>query len=203
MSGFDEAERVRRRLAHRLHDGPIQELTAAQLFLDGAIMRLDDGRPEDLGDALDKGVQALRRATAACRSLMEQLGPGVEAEGELEMRLRRLAGEVDPAAPVEVRVPADFGHDHAGVALALYRVAEELLDNVRRHAAGRLDRLTLSVRGDDVRLEVADRGPGLPDEAGQRSGLALAEAQLGRLGGELELRSDSSGTRASASLRLP
>jgi signal transduction histidine kinase len=131
-----EAERVRERLAHQLHDGPIQELTAAQLFLDGLAMRMEseDVAP-DLREGLQRGLDALRLATLACRDLMDRLRPGIGAEGELEERLSRLVRERARDAAVEVALPRGLAASGVTPALLVFRVAEELLEHVRRAGA--------------------------------------------------------------------
>ena len=136
MHDWDEAERVRQRLAHRLHDGPIQELTAAQLFLDGLALRMEsDGADPALRQSLERGLEALRNATLGCRRLMDSLRPGLDGEGELAERLHRQVAERWPDAVVAVDVPASFGADVPADALLVYRVAEELLDEARDRGA--------------------------------------------------------------------
>jgi signal transduction histidine kinase len=78
MSDFaphTDPERLRQHFATRLHDGPVQELTAAQLFLDTAIMELREQGVVDLGDdsPLQRGAEALRAAIASTRALMREV----------------------------------------------------------------------------------------------------------------------------------
>jgi signal transduction histidine kinase len=64
----------RQELAGRLHDGPVQELTAAQLLLDSALWGVD--LPAGARDPLEQGLGALRAAIAGCRTLMADLREG-------------------------------------------------------------------------------------------------------------------------------
>lgn len=150
MREWIEAERVRERLAHQLHDGPIQELTAAQLFFDGLSLRMDAlGVEPELRDGVERGLGALRQATLACRELMERLRPGIGVEGELEERLDRLVHGRWPEAFVETAVrSAAGGTPGATTALIAFRVAEELLEHARRAGTGPRE----------VRLEEAEGG---------------------------------------------
>lgn len=192
MEDWDEAERVRRRVAHRLHDGPIQELTAAQLFLDGVALRMDAQQIDTvLRDSLERGLEALRNATVACRWLMDSLRPGLEGEGELGERLRRLvlevAGDDADLAEVMVDVPPGFGRFCLPVALTLYRVAEDLLEQARVEDAV-LRGVALVAREDRAELTVTvDQGAPF-SRMGEN--LQWAERRAKSAGGSLESTED-------------
>ncbi len=66
-------------LAARLHDGPVQDLTAAQLLLDSALWAGDI--PPEVRGTLDQGLDALRSAITAARGLMGDLAPRRSADG--------------------------------------------------------------------------------------------------------------------------
>ncbi|HWH31740.1 MAG TPA: histidine kinase [Egibacteraceae bacterium] len=177
MHDWDDAERVRQRLAHRLHDGPIQELTAAQLFLDGLALRMEsDGADPALRQSLERGLEALRNATLGCRRLMDTLRPGLEGEGELAERLHRQVAERWPDAVVAVDVPAGFGTDAPADALRVYRVVEELLDEARERGA--------VVRRVDVAARLGRAEVSVALDAG--GGFDLGSDALSRLAAVLE-----------------
>lgn len=144
-----------------MHDGPIQELTAAQLFLDGLALRMESQQVDPaLRESLARGLGALRNATAGCRQLMDSLRPGLEGEGELAERFRRLAAEVSPGGEtvVSVDVPSGFGRAVPDVALALYRTLEDALDQTRR-GRGTVREITLAARAGAVELRVTVEPP--------------------------------------------
>lgn len=190
MQDWDEAERVRQRLAHRLHDGPIQELTAAQLFLDGLSMRMDSQQVDpQLRESLERGLAALRNATTGCRQVMDALRPGLEGEGELAERVRRLVADTAPGADVALRVdvPVAFGRQEAACALVIYRTLEDLLEQVRRGGLA-LRRVEVAARDGRVALQV-EVGPGAAFDA-ESEDMAMAARRVARAGGTLELGGD-------------
>lgn len=187
MQDWDEAERVRQRLAHRLHDGPIQELTAAQLFLDGLSMRMEAQQVDpQLRDSLERGLAALRNATIGCRQVMDALRPGLEGEGELAERIRRLVADAAPGADVAllVEVPAAFGRQEGARALLVYRTLEDLMEQVRRRGLA-LRRVEVTARDGRVAMQV-EVGPGAAFDA-ESGDMALAVRRVTRAGGTLEL----------------
>ncbi len=123
MRGLRAAERVA--VADFLHDGPVQELTAATLAVD-LLGRLtpDEVKPyaEQIRRHLDAAARPIRR-------FMDQAGPGPHAAGDLDSQVRRRTGWL-PFAPVTVRelpAPAASGPDRAVIVdiveLALHALA--------------------------------------------------------------------------------
>ena len=97
--------------------------------------------------------------------------------------------------PVEVRVDGTmrFPED---VQIAFYRVAQESLNNVARHAQATKVRLSLICSGPDATLTISDDGRGF-DAAANNSGMGLVimRERIGAIGGDLQVRSESkSGT---------
>jgi two-component system, NarL family, sensor kinase len=179
--------RQRRRLAARLHDGPVQELTAAGLFLDAAA-----------GDTgmVAGAVRSVSRAVHATRGLMRQL-----AEDPTPAEAAALIAALGVAAGAEgtpvVELPDDLSPAAASV---LVQVADELLANVRRHAQGALLALRAEADAERVSLIVADAGPGgCPGRVSQGwTGLRVAAELLGLVGGGLEIDSGVEGTTVTA-----
>ncbi len=176
----DASTDERRRLAGTLHDGIVQDLAAASFVVAGEVDRLRacPAEAERAGtvQALDEASVAVRNSVAALRSLLVEIYPAHLARAGLGAALADLAGRLGPRG-VSVEVHVDEGHEPGPPAAALiFRVAQEALINVSKHA--RASRVTVTVRAlaDGTRLEVADDGIGFRwDEARE----AVAQGHFG------------------------
>jgi signal transduction histidine kinase len=166
------AERQRSGMAAELHDGPIQGLTRLGLSLERSRLRLRRGQVAEgtalLGDAqaqLAEEIKALRRIMATMRPpVLEERGL-VSALCDYVEMVRQQAGiACTLAADLPERLPEDQE-------IVLYRVAQEALTNVARHARASKARVELSETADGVVLEVHDDGVGFDPEAELRGGL--------------------------------
>jgi signal transduction histidine kinase len=126
----------------------------------------------------------VRRIAAALRpGLLDQLG----LEAALRQELRALEARTGLSCALALSGPAPALR--AEQATALYRIAQEALTNVVRHAGARRVTLRLSTAAGAVRLEVEDDGRGLGERAAGAVTLGLAgmRERARRLGGELVL----------------
>jgi PAS domain S-box-containing protein len=202
-------EEERRRVAHEVHDGVTQLAAAAALRLDGLAERLAPGlAADDLRD-LERARDLARRAAADARRLIAGLRPealdalGLAGAVGQEVEALRAAGrpvDLEDGELVGVRLDPE-------AEITLYRVAQEALANVRKHArAGRID-IELRRWPDALHLDVRDDGIGLPlDEGRGRRGLGLLSMrERARLvGGTCAIESvDDRGTRVRVTLPLP
>jgi signal transduction histidine kinase len=154
--------RERSRLARDMHDVLAHSLSGLMLQLEGA--RMLSTQPDANGQlppALDRahhlaraGLEEARRAIAALRD--EEL-PGPE-------RLQQLAGdfEGDSGIPTSLRVVGAARVLDSETSLTVYRVAQEALTNIRKHASPERVELTLRYDADGTRLMVVDHGPPRP-----------------------------------------
>lgn len=192
-----EAERGR--IARELHDQVGQGLTVVLLGL----KQLEDRVPAELRDELALLRESARTGLDDVRRVARELRPGVLDDLGLQAALAALATDVAAYGGPAVRrtfgpgLP-DLGHD---VEVVVYRVAQEALTNVVRHAgAGRVD-LSLLRLGTDVVLEVADDGRGIAGSAAEGSGLVGMRDRAALVGGTVEVRSEGRGT--TVRLRVP
>jgi signal transduction histidine kinase len=194
-------EEERRRLRRDLHDGVGAALAGARLQLESARELADDGRVVRM---LDAAGRAVSEAVDDVRRLTDDLRPPALDELGLGDSLRGLAQRV---ATPSLRVTAELTAVPtlpAAVEVACYRIAAEALTNAARHAGARSVSLRLVVEPDDLVVEVADDGCGLPRQrTAGRSGLGLESMRqrAEEVGGELALASDVDGTTVRA--RLP
>jgi signal transduction histidine kinase len=165
------AERQRSGMAAELHDGPIQGLTRVGLCLERGRLRLGRGQLEEgialLSDAqaqLTDEIQALRRIMATLRPpVLEERGL-VSALCDYVEMVRQQAGiTCTLAADLPERLPEDQE-------IVLYRVAQEALTNVARHARANRARVELAETTAGVVLEVHDDGVGFDPAAELRGG---------------------------------
>jgi two-component system, NarL family, sensor histidine kinase UhpB len=139
-------EAERRRIASGLHDEVGQVLT-------GVLLRLDD---EETKDAVRHALDEVRRIARELRpEMLEQLGL-VSALTELSRKFAESSG-----VQVERRFAAELPPLSSDAELAIYRVAQEGLTNIARHADARRVEITLQPGADSVILRVVDDGRGL------------------------------------------
>lgn len=154
-------ERQRSEIAYELHDGPIQRLAAVGYTLDRAVMALERGDEGSGRDLLDKTRESLRGEVSSLRALMVALRPPALDEQGLEDALRDQASAFTRQTGVPCVVQSDLRERLAtDLEVLLYRVSQEALRNVAKHAKASRTTLTLGVANGSVKLEVRDDGSG-------------------------------------------
>ena len=199
-------EEERRQLRHDLHDGLGPTLASLAMSLDAA--RITLAREPDRMDPLLADVRdRLATAVGEIRELAHGLRPPALDDLGLVAAIESFAEGCCERAVVRF----DGGHLElpAAVEVAAYRIVQEALTNVRLHAPGSTATVRLS-RDDDLRVVVADTGPGLPDAArngahpGSRRGMAAMKEWAAEIGGSCAITSrNGGGTVVSARLPLP
>ena len=198
-------EEERGRIARDLHDQIGQSLTALLLGLDRQQERLDPAAA-GVHDELQR-LRALTAVTLAdVRRIALDLRPSVLDELGLAAALRRFARELHErygiAVTVFVEVPERLSRQ---VETVLYRVAQEALTNVVRHARATEASIVVTVSRGFVQLVVEDDGVGFDPAAlapAERIGLIGMRERLELLGGSLRLES-APGSGCSVHGRLP
>jgi NarL family two-component system response regulator LiaR len=187
------AAEERQRLARELHDSVTHDLYSITLYAEAAARLLDAGNvgavAEQLREVRDTGREALREM----RQLIFELRPPVlEKEGLVAaLRARLEAVEARAGFQTELRVT---GEKRLPPALEeeLFRIVQETLNNVVKHARATRVTLNLHLGEQVVSLEVGDDGVGFdPIAARQRGGLGLEgiEERLQGIGGKLQVES--------------
>ena len=185
-------ESERRRLAGDIHDGISQRLVGLTYRLDAAARAVDDGAQASAAEQLEKARDLVDLTLAEARSAISGLRPPVLDDLGLAGGLASLAAstpEVDLDLYLdEIRLP-----EH--IEVALYRIAQECVQNVVKHSRALLATVTFTVRDGVARLEVADKGvgfetPTLPVAASAAGYGMLSMAERAELvGGGLTVRS--------------
>jgi len=197
------AEGERRRWARDLHDETLQGLGAMKLALSSAL-RAD---PDAARLQIEGAVSQLEGEIAALRGIIADLRPPALDELGLEPALRTLAERVGAANDLEMRLDlqlAERRYDAETETIA-YRVAQESMTNVVKHAAATRVDLELRVTPSALELWVRDDGNGYVEPRGERSGgygiSGMRErAEIG--GGSLRVEGHDGGTTVALSLPL-
>jgi signal transduction histidine kinase len=186
-------EEERRRISRELHDDLNQKIAVLAL----AISRLRRSPPADAG-RLQQELEQLHDRTIALadrsRRVSHELHPALLEHAGLVAALRAWCAEFRDGAAIEVDLdlPPSLEDVPAALALGLYRVAQEALRNVERHAGCRRAAIAVRVGDGVVELTVRDDGRGFDPAArrgGRGLGLVSMDERLRLLGGTLEIRS--------------
>lgn len=157
-SALAAQEAERQRIARELHDEIGQTLTVALLGLKRVVDKAPAGLRSDLHDA----QETVRASLDEVRGIARRLRPEALEDLGLHSALLALCSEFTNASGIDVtkRISTPPTRLHPDVELVCYRIAQECLTNVARHAHPEKVWLELSVIGDRLTLRVADDGVG-------------------------------------------
>jgi two-component system NarL family sensor kinase len=204
-------EEERARLSRDLHDGISQWLVSIKLQIEAALERLR-GTPEQAAAAragFEKTATQINGVLAEVRRISHDLRPAILDDLGLAAALEHLCGEWRESSPQTQIV---FEHERQredGAALSdvvntvLFRVAQEALTNIARHANASHIRMRLYDGHNLLMLQVQDNGngfdPGQVDDHSRHGiGLRNMRERMEAVGGELAIDSSAAGTSISA-----
>src|SRR5215207_2524454 len=198
-------EEERRRLRRDLHDGLGAQLAGLNVQA-GALRRLIPRDPDAADEVVVELREELRSAIADIRRLVYDLRPPALDDLGLVEALRQLAeryGSKDGPLRVVVEAPEDLPNLPAAVEVAVYRVTQEALTNVARHARARTCDVRLAM-DEAVTLEITDDGIGIPAQRSAGVGLSSMHERASELGGSCVVQSiPKGGTQVLVRLPLP
>ncbi len=196
----------RNRLARDLHDGVKQNLFGVNLALATA-MHLLETDPQAARARLAEAREYSQQGQAELQTMLHELRPAGLGDDGLAAALERFASGFEQrhdlaiTRTLEPAPTLPLGH-----AEALYRIAQEALTNVVRHAAARTVTLTLSATDGDCRLTIIDDGVGFDVnriDTDRMFGLRGMRERLAGIGGDLAIESQPGrGTTISATVPL-
>ena len=199
----------RQRLARELHDSVTQSLYSVTLYANAAVLALAAGKSDVAAGYLQELQETAQEGMRDMRLLIFQLHPPVlEAEGLVAALQARLAAvEGRAGLKTEFRIE---GERRLPVAIEeeLYWIAQEALNNVRKHAAAQHVTVHLHFAAASVCLEVQDDGVGFDPEAVRSEGrggggLRSIAERTARVGGKLTYESKpGEGTRVIVEVML-
>jgi signal transduction histidine kinase len=186
----------RQRLARELHDSVTQLLYGQVLFSGAGLKVLKQGNLQLTEQHLSRIDQAAQQALKEMRLLLYELRPSDTLEeglvGALERRLE--AVEKRTGINVQLTVKGDLELD-VSTEMALYRIAEEALNNTLKHACATSVKVMIAGSDGRVLLEIEDNGKGF--------GLVNMRERAMALGGELEiLTAPNQGTKVTLSIEV-
>jgi two-component system NarL family sensor kinase len=197
-------DQERRKIARDLHDGLGQNLAAAKMIADSFLHRPPEKqRMLELSAILDDAVSSTRSISHLLHPpLVEELGFSGAARSYLKGFSSRTGVKINVDIPDSPdRLPPDLE-------LTLFRVLQESLTNIQRHAKSSNAEVRFRANGKTASLQVRDNGVGLAPETirnfndnGTNVGVGLAgmRERVRERNGLFEIRSDSAGTSISAS----
>lgn len=196
----------RQRLARELHDSVTQSLYSATLYVEAAIRNLQHNNPSAAAEHLHDLRYTAREALHEMRLLIFELRPPILEHEGLVAALQARLDSVEQRSGLQTELHAEVGQQFPpAIAEELYRIAQEALNNVVKHAQAQ--RVTLHLHSTDVVvLEVQDDGIGFdPSAVAEQSGMGIRgmRERIVRIGGNLSITSvPGSGTRIRAEVGM-
>jgi signal transduction histidine kinase len=174
----------RSRLARDLHDAVTQTLFSASLIADTLpdLWRIDEA---DAKQQLDRLGRLTRGALAEMRTLLVELRPARLAEADMSTLLQQLIDAAQGQSKLEASLSVHGNCTvEPDVKIALYRIAQEALNNVVKHAAARHVFVSLRCDVDQITLQVLDDGCGFDLDAIEAGhfGIQIMRERAGAIG---------------------
>ena len=188
----DVREQERTRIARELHDELGQQLTGLKLDFSWLCTRLKDGRPapyekvDEMRHLLDTAIASVRHIATELRPLiLDDLGFG-DAVTWLTADVAKRSG-----LSISLELPAAALVCDGDLATALFRIAQESLTNIVRHAEATAVKISLVADDDSLVLTVSDDGQGIAEGARQKKGVGLMSMRerATALGGNIRISS--------------
>jgi signal transduction histidine kinase len=199
------AEDERQRWARELHDGVLQSLAAVRITLAAALQGSGEDRDAQIERAAEATVEGLEEQITELSRLINDLRPASLERLGLAGALEALAEESANRGDFEVATELDLGGELTGdEERAVYRLVQEALTNVVKHAGAEHAWVEVGVEDRRVRIQVRDDGCGFDPALGPGRGLLGMRERVEMLGGTIEVNSrpgDGTAIRASWPLR--
>jgi signal transduction histidine kinase len=206
---MDAQDSERRRIATMLHETTAQDLAALKMLLT-RLNRTAAELPDEERGALSESIALAEQSMAEIRTVSYLLHPPFLDEAGLVLALRWYVGGFAKRSgiAVDLEVPEHFERLALDTETVLFRIVQESLTNIHRHADSKTARIRLARDADTLELDITDHGRGIPrasleQVAGGAGGVGIAgmSERIEQVGGSLEIASSDQGT--TVSVRLP
>jgi two-component system NarL family sensor kinase len=202
----------RRRIAQMLHETTAQDLAALKMLL-ARLTRTADRLTDSERSALAESVALAEQSMTQIRTLSYLLHPPFLDEAGLLSALRWYAGGFTERSGIKVDLdlPESLERLPLDTETALFRIVQESLTNIHRHAGSETARIRLRRDAEMLVLEIEDHGHGIPNASLRHItsgigavgvGIAGMTERIEQLGGRLEVTSNDHGTTVRVSLSL-
>ncbi|GAC1443364.1 MAG: hypothetical protein NVSMB52_01630 [Chloroflexota bacterium] len=197
-----EQEVERARLARELHDGTAQEL-AALITLATVAGRQLDVDPDGARSTMEKVRKQAEDAYHGVRSASHALRPPMLDDFGIVLALRRYIDDFQESSGITVDSAVQaVGELSKEVEFALFRVAQECLENVRKHSGSKTACVSLHRVDGLAHLHVSDFGQGVTGNAHNGIGIGGMRERIESVGGAITMRSDAHGFQVDAKIPL-
>jgi signal transduction histidine kinase len=189
----EASELERRRWARELHDDSLQELAAVKLRL-GALARTP---PEQIAAAIAQAIEHVDASITAMRALITDMRPASLDQLGVGPALEALVERASVLSDVETELRMDLRHEAGDevtrlaptIETTVYRVTQEALTNVAKHAGATRVTVTVAEHDGTVDITIADDGRGFSDGESSGFGLIGMRERVRLVGGRLEIES--------------
>ncbi|HXH40536.1 MAG TPA: MEDS domain-containing protein [Thermoanaerobaculia bacterium] len=199
----------RRRIATMLHETTAQDLAALKMLL-ARLSRTADRLSLDERNTLTESISLAEQSMAGIRTVSYLLHPPFLDEAGLLSALRWYARGFSERSGIKVDLdlPENIERLPLDTETVLFRIVQESLTNIHRHAGSETAQITLRRDSEMLMLEIEDRGRGIPNASiehitsgGSGVGIAGMSERMHQLGGRLDVTSSDHGT--TVRVRLP
>ncbi|MBL4765763.1 MAG: cache domain-containing protein [Colwellia sp.] len=209
---FQTQEEECKRVSRELHDGISQTIAAAKFSIETAQLKQQNN--DDASKEMDRSMELICKIMGDIRAISHQLHPGILEDFGLGAALEELGRDFSQRTGIDVKVERLSVRNvlSTEVKIALYRIAQESLTNIERHASASTVALTLKLTPGWLVLEIIDNGQGFDyhrydkngdkkTKAHQGIGLRNIKERLSFYQGNLTVNSENEGTTVLA--RIP
>lgn len=200
----------RRRIARELHDS-VGQLVAAMAMNNAQLAAESHKLSSEAASCVGQNATLIAEIGKQVRTISHLLHPPLLDEAGLASALRRYVEGFAARSEIDARLemPTSLQRLPSDIELTLFRVVQECLTNIHRHAESPTATIRVLVEGASIRVEVQDAGKGIgPEKAFESSsqagvGLRGMRERLRLIGGMLNIDSDGQGTRVIAIAPIP
>jgi signal transduction histidine kinase len=201
----------RRRISRELHDSVGQMLAALSMNI--AVLQRQSKKLDPAGErAVSENAAMVDQISSEIRTISHLLHPPLLEAAGLASAIRWYVDGFSERSKIKVDldIPDKFERFSDEMEIAIFRMIQECLTNIHRHAGGTSAAIHMDKRDHQLVIEVRDQGQGIPLQkqfelsSGGQGGVGFRgmRERLGQLGATLNIHSDGSGTTVSATVPL-